>query len=82
MMAELVSRRLTKGNHPDLFLVDGGKGHLMAVMRVLKAAKSSTRPEVIAIAKSHEHGVDKTDRSKEFPQFKKWQPCPFPFNED
>lgn len=62
MMAEMVNRRLEKGNLPDLFLVDGGKGHLMAVIKALKAISKKSRPDVIAIAKSHEHGSDKTDK--------------------
>ena len=37
MMAELVLRRKAKGQLPDLFLVDGGKGHLSAVRGGLEA---------------------------------------------
>ena len=35
MMAEVVARRLAKGDLPDILLVDGGKGHLQAVKRVV-----------------------------------------------
>jgi excinuclease ABC subunit C len=51
MMAELVTRRLAKGDLPDLFLVDGGKGHLAAVKRVLEGAKEAGATDVVSIAK-------------------------------
>lgn len=35
MMGQLVARRLKQGNLPDLFVIDGGKGHLRAVKRVV-----------------------------------------------
>ncbi len=35
MMGELVQRRMKAGDLPDLFLVDGGKGHLRSVKRVV-----------------------------------------------
>ena len=36
-MAEIVGRRLKYGNLPDLILVDGGKGQVSAVKKVLKS---------------------------------------------
>jgi excinuclease ABC subunit C len=51
MMAELVARRIARGNLPDLFLVDGGKGHLAAVKRVLEGVKEAGETEVVSIAK-------------------------------
>jgi excinuclease ABC subunit C len=53
MMAELASRRLARGEVPDLFVVDGGKGHLSAVQRVCDNFSSIGReaPEVVSIAK-------------------------------
>ena len=36
-MAEIVERRLKYGNLPDLILVDGGKGQVSAVKKVLKS---------------------------------------------
>ena len=51
MMAELVTRRLSKDDPPDLFLVDGGKGHLMAVKRVTDRLGGRTAPDLAAIAK-------------------------------
>jgi excinuclease ABC subunit C len=62
MMTEMVNRRLKRGNLPDLFLVDGGKGHLMTVIKALKALSKEFRPDVIAIAKSHEGSSDKKDK--------------------
>ncbi len=51
MMAELVTRRLSKDEPPDLFLVDGGKGHLMAVKRVTDRLRGREAPDLVAIAK-------------------------------
>ena len=54
MMSELVRRRLAKGGLPDLFLVDGGKGHLMVVQKLLGARPNADGPELAAIAKERE----------------------------
>jgi len=76
MMAELVSRRVSRGDLPDLFLVDGGKGHLAVVQRVLEnfaSIQSSGQfpgnvheigklPEAISIAKESENGLEKGDK--------------------
>ena len=62
MMAELISRRLTKGDLPDLFLVDGGKGHLSAVKRVLDSQASRKVPEVVSIAKQDRERMEKCDK--------------------
>jgi len=60
MMGELVERRAAKGQLPDLFLVDGGKGHLSAAWAALNRALQPARgagndgpdlPAVVAIAK-------------------------------
>jgi excinuclease ABC subunit C len=51
MMAELVSRRLSEGNPPDLFVVDGGKGHLGALRSIVVQICGKEVPEVVAIAK-------------------------------
>ena len=58
MMSELVSRRLSRGNVPDLFVVDGGKGHLRAVLKVCENFSSIglAVPEVVAIAKGEQGG--------------------------
>lgn len=54
MMAEIVTRRLSRGHPPDLFLVDGGKGHLLTVKRVIDQFHGSGAPDVAAIAKGDE----------------------------
>jgi excinuclease ABC subunit C len=54
MMSELVSRRLSGGNPPDLFVVDGGKGHLMAVVKVMENFPGMEMPDAVAIAKPDE----------------------------
>ncbi|MDD5206695.1 MAG: excinuclease ABC subunit UvrC [Desulfobacterales bacterium] len=54
MMAEMVTRRIRKGDPPDLFLVDGGRGHLQTVKRVVDETGMSDRTEVVSIAKEHD----------------------------
>ena len=58
MMGEVVKRRLSGPALPDLFLVDGGKGHLAAVKKVLDQhphrADDFRLPEVISLAKPDE----------------------------
>ena len=57
MMAELVRRRLSGGEpQPDLFVVDGGKGHLRAVKRVVEQLCPLDAPGLVAIAKGEERG--------------------------
>jgi excinuclease ABC subunit C len=62
MMAELLERRLKKGQLPDLFLVDGGKGHLSAVKQVLDRQADPTGPEAVAIAKPQANRGEKWDK--------------------
>lgn len=62
MMAELVARRLSKEQPPDLFLVDGGKGHLAAVKRVVDQTKGIDPPEAASIAKPDENRGEKHDK--------------------
>jgi excinuclease ABC subunit C len=54
MMAELVSRRLSNDPAPDLIVVDGGKGHLMAVKKVVDAHHADAPPDLVAIAKANQ----------------------------
>jgi excinuclease ABC subunit C len=54
MMAELVSRRLSKDPPPDLIVVDGGKGHLRAAKKVVDAHCPDEPPDLVAIAKASE----------------------------
>ena len=49
MMHEVLSRRIKYGDLPDLFLIDGGKGQLSSVLKVLSKYKVQT--PVLAIAK-------------------------------
>jgi len=62
MMAELVERRVSKGHLPDLFLVDGGKGHLAVVKNVLDRKENPDAPEVISIAKQDKKQQEKHDK--------------------
>ena len=76
MMAEMVERRMAKGALPDLFLVDGGKGHLAIVRRVIDqqmpllskdgltidSKKVFPVPEVISIAKPDENRQEQRDK--------------------
>ena len=66
MMAEIMERRIAGPPLPDLFLVDGGKGHLAAVKKVLdrklKGSGVSFVPEVISLAKPDEILGEKYDK--------------------
>lgn len=62
MMAELAKRRLSKGHLPDLFLVDGGKGHLSCVKRTLKQYAHTNIPGVVSIAKPDKTRLEKYDK--------------------
>ena len=62
MMAEMVSRRFARGGLPDLFVVDGGKGHLHAVQKILASAERESAPAVVAIAKPDEKKGDQRDK--------------------
>ena len=56
MMAEVVTRRLSAGPPPDLFVVDGGKGQLQAVKKVVDRRYGENPPGLVAIAKGREIG--------------------------
>ena len=60
MMGELVKRRISGDPAPDLFVIDGGKGHLQAVKRVVDCLSPETRPGLVAIAKGE--GTQGADR--------------------
>jgi excinuclease ABC subunit C len=62
MISELTKRRLSRRPLPDLFLVDGGKGHLTAVKRVLDRYKEGLPPEVISIAKAEDTQRERSDK--------------------
>jgi len=60
MISELALRRLSGDNPPDLLVVDGGKGHLSAVKKVMETLPGKVMPDVVAISKAD--GPDKTDK--------------------
>ena len=66
MMAEVVERRIARPPLPDLFLVDGGKGHLSAVKKVLdrqlERNGAPPLPEVISLAKPDEFLGERHDK--------------------
>lgn len=62
MMAELVVRHLKNVVHPDLLVLDGGKGHLMAVNKALDRIGIEERPEIITIAKADKKKGEKYDK--------------------
>jgi excinuclease ABC subunit C len=58
-MAEVIERRFrdyqpTDADHPDVIMIDGGKGQLSAVMTVLEAMNISENFTVIGLAKKQE----------------------------
>ena len=56
MISEVVRRRIAGEAPPDLFVIDGGKGHLMAVRRVVDDLSGSEIPDLVALAKGDEKG--------------------------
>ncbi len=62
MMSEVLFRRLSKGKPPDLFVVDGGKGHLLAVKKVMEQFSDPEPPDLVAIAKAEERRRSQTDK--------------------
>jgi len=64
MLAEVVSRRLERGEefgpYPDMLLLDGGRGHLACVLRVL--SERGFKLDVVAIAKQRDRGTGGDDR--------------------
>jgi len=62
MMTELVERRIARGQPPDLFLVDGGKGHLSCVKNVLSRFFPTDAIDVVSIAKPDESRFEKYDK--------------------
>ena len=58
MMSEMTGRRLSGGDLPDLLMIDGGKGHLLAVSRVIEGMDvKEDAPALVAIAKEREQGA-------------------------
>jgi len=65
-MAEVVQRRYQKNDadnpFPDLLLVDGGKGQLNVVLKILNDLGLAEQFDVAAIAKKDEHLGEKQDK--------------------
>ncbi|MCD5375273.1 excinuclease ABC subunit UvrC, partial [Candidatus Gracilibacteria bacterium] len=57
-MEEIMLRRIAElkkiGNYPDLIVIDGGKGQLGAVMKILESSDIDVYPQVVSIAKREE----------------------------
>lgn len=62
MMAEVLERRLTAGNHPDLLLLDGGKGHLNMALTIITAHNLLEKIDLAAIAKEKKTEGEKVYR--------------------
>jgi len=62
MIAEAVRRRLTKGDQPDLFLIDGGRGHLSAAQRAIEALGVADSPDIVSIAKANRGEAGAVDK--------------------
>jgi excinuclease ABC subunit C len=62
MMTELVERRMAQGQLPDLFLVDGGKGHLSCVKNAVDRQTVSGAVDVVSIAKPDEKRGERYDK--------------------
>ena len=58
-MAQVLARRLAKGDPPDLLVVDGGKGQLNIALAALEDAAPDGRPPLAALAKGRGQGPDK-----------------------
>lgn len=62
MMTELVQRRMAQGQLPDLFLVDGGKGHLSCIRNAIDMNAPADTVSVVSIAKPDENRKEKYDK--------------------
>ncbi len=62
MIAEVLKRRLKKGKPPDLFLIDGGKGHLSVALKTIDVLGLENPPAVISIAKAVRVKAGATDK--------------------
>jgi excinuclease ABC subunit C len=62
MMSELVARHLLGAQPPDLLVLDGGKGHLLAGNKAIEGLALQKRPEIISIAKADERKGEKADK--------------------
>jgi excinuclease ABC subunit C len=62
MIAEAVRRRLTKGEAPDLLVIDGGRGHLSAAQRAIETFGLEDPPDIVSIAKANRGQAGAVDK--------------------
>ena len=62
MIAEVLKRRLARDKPPDLFVIDGGKGHLTVAQKTIDALGLESPPAVISIAKAERQKSGTVDR--------------------
>ena len=62
MIKEVLRRRLRKGELPDLFIIDGGKGHLSVAEDVIDEMALKDQIELISIAKADKSRGEKLDK--------------------
>jgi excinuclease ABC subunit C len=62
MVVETIKKRLKRGKPPDLFVIDGGKGHLSFAKKTIDDLSLDTSPAVISIAKAHKGEPDAIDK--------------------
>jgi len=62
MIVEVIKRRLKKGQLPDLFVIDGGKGHLSVALKTIDALGLKNPPAAISIAKAGQRESGAGDR--------------------
>jgi excinuclease ABC subunit C len=62
MIVETIKRRLKKGKPPDLFVIDGGKGHLSFAKKTIDDFALDAPPAVISIAKARKGEPDGVDK--------------------
>jgi excinuclease ABC subunit C len=62
MIAEVLGRRLKRGRPPDLFVIDGGKGHLSIALKTMDELCLNSPPDVVSIAKADQRKPGTVDR--------------------
>lgn len=62
MIKEVLERRISKGNLPNLIVIDGGRGHLETALNIINKKVPVSPPDVIAIAKAEPKAGEKIDK--------------------
>ena len=62
MIAEVIKRRLKKAKPPDLFVIDGGKGHLSVALKTVDDLGLENPPDIISIAKAEKGKAGAIDK--------------------